>query len=180
MSEHYTVLGLFRKVDKITAAVDPVKDEFELRDGDVEVLTSAAYPDGVLIEDATLEHQVERVMWLFPFLIGIGGFITGVVLAGGTAYIMNLNVSGKDPFSYAPTGIMTYEFSLLFAVIGSVISLLYFTGLPNWHDRAYDPEISDGALGLLIKVTNESDQHKAVEMMKELGAYKTRLGKNDF
>ncbi|MDH4185232.1 MAG: DUF3341 domain-containing protein, partial [Nitrospinota bacterium] len=95
-------------------------------------------------------------------------------------YIMNLVVSGKSPFSYAPTGIITYEFTLLFGVIGSVVSLLYYAGLPNWTDRAYDPEVADGALGLLVRVFSREDQDKAARIMEEYGAYKIKKGVNDF
>ncbi len=180
MSDHYTVLALFKKVDTITRSIDNVIREFETVDGDMEVLTSAALPDGVVIDDKTLEHQVQYRQYLFPFILGICGFVTGVALAGGTSWIVNLNVGGKAAFSFAPTGIITYEFSLLFGVIGSVLSLLYFAGLPNWTDRAYDPEITDGALGLLVKLKTREEQEKAAALLTDSGAYKIRKGENDF
>lgn len=180
MNDHYTVLGLYNKVDAITSAVDPVREEFGIEDGDVAVLSSSAFPDGAVVEDRVLEHQVMFRQYLFPFLLGLAGLGMGIVLAGGTGYIMNLDVGGKAPFSFAPTGIITYEFTLLFGVIGSVLSILYFTGLPNWTARAYDPEISDGALGLLVKVKSREDQERAADMMQKFGAYKIRKGENDY
>ncbi|MDH5511158.1 MAG: DUF3341 domain-containing protein [Nitrospinota bacterium] len=180
MSDHYTVLGLYRKVETITKAGDPIREAFRVKDGDIEVLTSAAYPDGAILDDKELLHQVESRQFLFPFLMGFGGFGAGVTLAGGTGYIMNLIVGGKAPFTYAPTGVVTYEFTLLFGVIGSVLSLLYYAGLPNWTERAYDPEVSDGALGLLVKLYSTEDQEKAAKMMEEHGAYKIKKGVNDF
>ena len=180
MIEHYTVLGLFSKVDAITGAVDPIRDELGLVDGEMEVITSAAFPDGIIIEDKTLQNQVDKKQFLFPFLFGLVGLGAAIVLAGGTQYIMNLNVGGKAMFALPPTGIIAYEFTLLFAVIGSVVSLLYFAGIPNWTDRAYDPEISDGALALLVKVKSREDQDKAASMMQKHGAYKIKKGENDF
>jgi len=180
MVSHYSVLGLYRKVDTFVRAAEQVRGEFGLADGEIEALTSAAFPDGALLEDATLAHQVDKKQFLFPFLLGITGLLLGSSLAGGTGYIMNLDVGGKDPFSYAPTGIITYEFTLLFAVIGSVLSLLYYTGLPNWKERAYDPDITCGALGLLIKVRSREEQERAAALMQRLGAYKIRKGENDF
>ena len=180
MSDHYTVLGLYNKVEKVSLATDPLIEKFNITSGDIEVLTSAAYPDGVLLDDKELYHVVEERQFLFPFLLGWVGFVTGIILAGGTGYIMNLNVSDKAPFSYPPTGIITYEFTLLFGVIGSVLSLLYYAGLPNWTDRAYDDEITDGALGLLVKVYSQEDQDTAAKMMEESGAYKIKKGVNDF
>jgi hypothetical protein len=180
MSNHYTVLGLYKKVETTVNATPQIVDEFGIVDGDIEVMTSAAYPDDILIEDKTLMHQVHQRQYLFPFLLGIVGMISAITLVGGTGWIMNLNVGGKAPFAYPPTGIIAYEFSLLFAVIGSVISLLLFTGLPNWTERAYDADITDGSLGILIKVNSREDQDRAAEMMTNLGAYKVKKGENDF
>ena len=180
MRDHYTILGLFNKVDTLTKAVDPVIEQFDLGNDDVEVLTSAAYPDGALIDDKPIEFAVDKRQYLFPFILGLCGMGLGIFMAGGTGYIMNLVVGGKEPFAYAPIGIVTYEFTLGFAVIGSFLSLLYFTGLPNWTERAYDPEITDGAMGLLIKVGSVEDQERAVTLMESLGAYRTKKGENDF
>ena len=180
MSDHYTVLGLYKKVDVITRASDPIREQLRIKDGDIEVLSSAAFPDGVILDDKELHDWVNFKQAFFPLLFGCCGFVAGVILSGGTGYIMNLVVSGKSPFSYAPTGIITYEFTLLFGVIGSVVSLLYYAGLPNWTDRAYDPEVADGALGLLVRVFSREDQDKAARIMEEYGAYKIKKGVNDF
>ena len=161
-------------------ATPQIREAFNLKDGEIEVLTSAAYPDEILIEDKTLMYQVNKRQFLFPFLLGIVGLAIGILLAGGTGWIMNLDVGGKPPFALPPTGIITYEFTLLFAVIGSVISLLIYGGLPNWTERAYDPDITDGSLGILIKVNSNEEQNKAADMMANLGAYKVKKGKNDF
>lgn len=180
MSDHYTVLGLFRRLETITRAADPIREQLRVQDGDIEALTSAAYPDGVIIDDKEVDFIVNRRQAFFPLILGVAGFGTGVALAGGTGYIMNLIVSAKDPFAYAPTAVITYEFTLLFGVIGSVVSLLYYAGLPNWTERAYDPEISDGALGLLVKTYSREDQEKAAKIMEAHGAYKIKKGVNDF
>lgn len=180
MSDYYTALGLYKSVETITRAAENVRTEFGIKDGDITVLSAAAYPDGVFLDDKPLEHTVYKLQHLFPFLIGIGGFIAGATLAGGTGFIMNLNVGGKSPFAYAPTAIITYEFALLGAVIGSLLSILYLAGLPNWTERAYDPEISEGALGLLIKLDTQEDQDRASSMLEGQGAFKVRKGRNDF
>ncbi len=180
MSDHYTVLGLYRKVAIKTKTVDRVVEEFDLKDGEIESLTSAAYPDGAIVDDKTLHHEVYKQQYLFPFLLGICGFFLGIALAGGTGYIMNMDVGGKPPFSYMPTGVITYETTLACAVVGSLLSIFYFGKLPNWTERAYDPDISDGALGLLVKLDSTEDQDRAAAMMEEMGAYRVHKGKNNF
>lgn len=178
MSDHYTVLGLFKgtgKVSRVADIVEPLKEKFSLAEADVSLLSSAAFPEHSIIED-NRPYPIHMIVW--P--LGALGFISGVLISGGTGYIMNLIVQNKPPFSFAPTVVITYEFMLLFGVIGSVIALLLFAGLPNWTDRAYDPDISDGALGLLIKVKTVDEQNKAAELMTKHGAYKVKKGAGDF
>ena len=172
---HYTVLGLYGKLEVVANAVDPIREKFGVKDGDIQLLTSAALPENAIVED----HRPYPIVY-FVWVLGVVGFFLAIILAGGTGWIMNLNVGGKPPFSWAPTGIITYEFTLLFGVIGTVVGLLYFTGLPDWNDRAYDRDISDGALGLLLKVANVHDQEEAAKMMSQSGAYKIVKGENNF
>lgn len=178
MSDHYTVLGLFKgigKISKVADSIEPIKEKFGLKEADVSLLSSAAFPEHAVIEDKR-PYPIHYVVW--P--LGVLGFISGILITGGTGYIMNLIVQNKPPFSFAPTVVITYEFTLLFCVIGSVIGLLLFAGLPNWHDRAYDADISDGAIGLLIKVKSVDEQTRAAEMMEKHGAYRVKKGAGDF
>jgi hypothetical protein len=180
MSDYYTAMGLWRKIDPVVKVCAQMKEEFRLGDGEIEVISSAGFPDDVIIEDQSFFAKVKLKQPFFPLVIGFCGTCTGIILAGGTGYIMNLNVGDKAPFSYVPTGIVAYEFSLLFAVIGSVLSLLYYAGLPNWSARAYDPEFTEGALGVLLKLYSREDQEKAAKIMERMGAYKIKKGVNDF
>lgn len=172
---HYTVLGLYTKLETVANAVDPIRAKYGIKDGDITLLSSASLPENSIVED----HRPYPIVY-FVWVLGLCGFFLALVMAGGTGWIMNLDVGHKPPFSWAPTGIIMYEFTLLFAVIGSVVGLLYFTGMPNWTDRAYDVDISDGALGLLVKLSNASDQEDAANMMSQSGAYKIVKGENNF
>ena len=83
-------------------------------------------------------------------------------------------------FFLSPLPSLSYEMSLGSAVVGSVLSLLVFAKLPNWTERAYDPDISEGAIGLLMRFSTEENRDKAADILTNQGAYKVRLGKNDF
>ena len=180
MSDQYTVLALFEKVEPMVDASDSVIGKLNVETGDIEVLTSAAYPDGALVEDKEFEAKVADYQYLFPFLLGICGIGLAFLLVGGTGWIMNLNVGGKPPIFSVAVAILSYEMSLGSAVVGSVLSLFIFAKLPNWTDRAYDPDISEGAIGLLMRFSTEENRDKAADLLTNQGAYRVRLGKNDF
>jgi hypothetical protein len=172
---HYTALGLFNGVEKVTKAVDPIRRQFEIEDGEISLLSSCSLPENAIVEDRR-PYPIHYLVWA----LGLAGFAIGVAIAGGTGYIMNLNVGNKPTFALPPVAVITYEFTLLFSVIGAVAGFLAFAGFPDWRKRAYHQDISEGALGLLVKVYSEEDRDAAARLMEQLGAYLVETGENDY
>jgi len=54
-----------------------------------------------------------------------------------------------------PTGIVTYELTMMGAVLTTAIALLVTSRLPNWRPNLYDTEIANGKI--LIGVLDPSD-----------------------
>jgi len=78
---------------------------------------------------------------------GIVGGTLGFLLARfvQTAYPFPLITGGMPLVAPWPTGIVTYELTMLSAIVTTVITLLVTTGLPNWSKRkVYDEEVSNG------------------------------------
>ena len=93
-----------------------------------------------------------------PWLAVLGGVIGGVsgfFLAAYTQVAYPLITGGMPLIAPWPTGIITYELTMLGAVIATVITLLITTRLPNWGVKLYDPEISNGKI--LVGVLDPSD-----------------------
>jgi len=54
---------------------------------------------------------------------------------------------------------VTYELTMMGAIVTTLITLLIGSRLPNWKPKLYDPEISDGKI--LIGVVDPPDDTRA-------------------
>jgi hypothetical protein len=170
----YTVLGLYDSVDNAAATIGPL-EELDVELHDMKMLTMAPYPHGTFFKD-----DVPIPIPRFAFIGGLIGLSAGLALAGGTQMIMNLIVGGKSPLSIPAVGVISYELTLLGAVLGTFLALLYMSGLPNWTERAYDESISTGAIGLLVRCEDEEHVNKIEKTMLRFKPVKIKKGIDDF
>jgi len=93
-----------------------------------------------------------------PWIAAAGGVVGGTcgfVLARLTQEAYPIVTGGMPIFAAWPSGIVTYELTMLGAVLTTVVTLLITTKLPNWKPKLYDPEVSNGRI--LIGVLDPSD-----------------------
>jgi hypothetical protein len=157
-------LGIFRDIQTASRAVENlVRAGFA--EGEITSLTSVPYPDGVLVKS-------ERRSWFrwFSLACGIFGAVTGFLLAAGTSWLYPVQTGDKPIISPYPTGIITYEFTMLFAIIGAMVGMFLEMGLPPRGDRPYDPAISEGYIGISVSVLEGDRCGRAEEIMIETGA----------
>jgi hypothetical protein len=171
---YFTVLGLYTNIDSMAKTMDPL-EKLAIAHSDIRLLSAAPYPEGALFHD----HRPVPLA-IFAFVFALGGLFTGLAVAGGTQMMMNLVVSGKPMFSYPPVGIICYEFTLLGAIIGTLVGMLWVQGLPDWTDRAYDTDIFRGKIGLLVKCRDEEEARMVEKVMVQNGAVRTKQGRDDF
>lgn len=114
-----------------------------------------------------------------PWIAALGGLIGGVsgyLLAWYTqvAYPLPINTGGMPIVAKWPTGIVTYELTMLGAIIATVIVLLVTGRLLHWKFDLYDPEISQGKI--LIGVANPSDAGRSdlEDRLRRAGAEKVK------
>jgi hypothetical protein len=92
--------------------------------------------------------------WL-AVLGGLAGGTFGFLLARLTQEAYPLVTGGMPILAAWPTSIVTYELTMLGAVLTTVVTLLVTTRLPNWRAKLYDPEVSNGKI--MIAVLDPSD-----------------------
>ncbi len=165
-------LGTFRDVETATWAVDKlVKAGFA--EQTITSLTSAPYPDGVLV-------KTDQRTWFRWMSLGGGifGACAGFLLAAGTAYMYPVQTGAKPIIAFYPTGIITYELAMLFAILGAIVGMFLEMRLPPRGVRVYNPEIGEGSIGISVSTTSGSESNRAALIMKESGAIRTIAERN--
>ncbi len=157
-------LGIFRDVETASSAVESL-----IRGGFAEdritSLTSIPYPDGVL----TRTDRKTRFRWL-TLACGIIGACAGFILAAGTAWLYPVKTGDKPIISSYPTGIVTYELTMLFSLVGTMVGMFLEMRLPPGKSRPYDPAIGEGCIGISVSVSAPEESRRAESIMKEAGA----------
>lgn len=169
-----TVLALFDHIEETARAIKPL-EEMSVPHRDIRLLSTAPYPEGTLFHDKT-----PTPLWLTALCGGVIGFFVAVGLAGVTQWLINITVSGKPTFAFPPIAVICYEFTLLGAVLGTFLGLLYMAHLPDWGDLAYDPEISRCKVGLLVRCDTEDAAAKVEQLLRDHHAIKIKKGRDDF
>ena len=140
------ILGIFRDVDSAADGVEGlVRAGFS--EGQITSLTSVPYPDGVLVKSGG------DGWFRWVSLVGaMAGAATGFALAAGTAWLYPVQTGDKPIIAFYPTGIITFEVTMLFAIVGTVAGMFLEMRLPPWGKRLYDPEISEGCIGIGVAI----------------------------
>ncbi len=160
-------LGIFKDIDTAGRAVESlVKAGFA--ESEITSLTSIAYPDGVLV-------KTDGRTWFRWFALagGIAGAVTGFFLAAGTAWVYPVQTGDKPIITFYPTGIVTFELAMLFAIIGTIAGMFLEMRLPPRGKRPYDQSISEGYIGISVSTTSGGESSRAEEIMKGAGALRT-------
>jgi hypothetical protein len=162
-------LGIFNDVETAAKAVESlIKEGFA--ETEITSLSSVAYPDGVLVR--TGQRTWFRWLALGGGIIGAGA---GFLLAAGTAWLYPVQTGDKPIITLYPTGIIVYELAMLFAILGTIGGMFLEMRLPPWKARLYDPEISEGRIGISVSAMTGEKRNRAELIMKEAGALRTLI-----
>jgi len=120
--------------------------------------------------------QSDRSTWMGWIAVGGGvfGAIAGFSLAWFVQTAYPLAAGGMPLVAPWPTGIVTYELTMMSAVLVTVIALLVGGRMPDWSEKLYDPEISYGKV--LIGVVDPSDESRTSleDRLRRAGAEKIK------
>lgn len=137
------ILGIFSDVESAARGVESLLRE-GFSEAQIDSLSSVPYPDGVLVKP----ERRSRVRWL-ALAGGIGGAGAGFALAAGTAWLYPLQTGDKPIIALYPTGIITFEFAMLFAMVATVAGMFLEMRLPR-KQGLYDPVIAEGCIGISV------------------------------
>lgn len=139
------LLGLFREPEQAARAVAGLRAA-GVQGRDLDVLTDTPYPEG-----AFGEEPVRHRLYLFTLAGALAGLVVGLLLTIGTQLSYPLVTGGKPILSIPPMLTIVFEGTMLGAIVFTVLGVVFESRLPRLGGQLYDPRISEGYLGVLVR-----------------------------
>ena len=159
-------LGLFGRSTKALAAAGKLKD--------------AGFADLDVISPIPL-HGVDEVLGekrsvikRFTLFGAIFGGLSGFALAAGTAVLFVHPTGGRPVITIPPFLIITYELTILFGILATVIGFLISARLPVIRERVYTPESAVDKFVVAVACSHEDDFRRAASILRDAGAEEVR------
>ncbi len=157
------LLGLFQDPERVVDATTKLKEDgFSAED--LDIYSGSPYPEG-----SFGEHVAGHRLYVFPIIGAICGFTVAILITAGTQISYPLITGGKPILSIPPMTIITYEGTMLGALIFTVLGILFESRLPKRKLGLYDPRITEGYVGLLVSCPEERVS-QAEQTMRDAGA----------
>ncbi|MCZ6879841.1 MAG: DUF3341 domain-containing protein [Gammaproteobacteria bacterium] len=100
-------------------------------------------------------------------IIGAAG---GFAMAVATALTFILPTSGRPIITIPPFLIITYEMTILFGVLFTLLGFHVVSGLPAWRDRIYLPASNVDRFTLVVECVEGDNSKLAENIILESGA----------
>ncbi len=110
----------------------------------------------------------------FTFFGGLIGGISGFLLAAGTAVLWAHPAGGRPIITIPPYLIITYELTILFGILFTVLGFFISARLPAIHERVYVPESAVDKFVVTVACDNDEDFKRAEAILRETGAEQVR------
>jgi hypothetical protein len=154
------VLGLYSQPEDAAGAVAALQAA-GYATSDLEVLTDSPYPEG-----AFGEQPAHHRLYVFTLVGAACGFIVGLLVTIAVQIAYPEVQGGKPLLSIPPMLNVLYEATLLGAIVVTVAGVIFESRLPDFSGDAYDPRISEGMIGVLVRRRLE----EARQVLREAGA----------
>lgn len=143
------VLGIFKEAEHAALATDRLV-EAGFNADDYEVLTGSPYPEGAFGETIP-KHR----LFAFPFFGAACGFACAILITAGTQVAYPIVTGGKPILSIPPMAIITYEGTMLGAIIMTIFGVLFESRLPRPGLGLYDTRITEGYIGIALRAPED-------------------------
>ena len=145
-----------------------------------ENLTKSGFDQISLLSPLPLE-DAQKVLGLgkspvrrFSLAGAIFGALAGFAMAAGTSLVFILPTGGRAVITIPPCLIITYEMTILFGVLFTLLGFHFVSGLPAWRDRPYLPSANVDRFVVVVEGADSEQAAKAVTIIKDAGAEEVR------
>ncbi|MCG8325286.1 MAG: DUF3341 domain-containing protein [Thiotrichales bacterium] len=122
-------------------------------------------------------HAAEKVLGLdkspvrrFSLVGAILGGLSGFTLAVACALVFILPTGGRAIIAFPPFLVISYEMTILFGVLATLLGFHIVSGLPAWKDKPYRIESNIDRFSLVLGFAGHDDPARAEEIMRAAGA----------
>ncbi len=126
-------------------------------------------------------HGVEEVLGpkksvikRFTLFGGIVGGLSGFILAAGTSALYAHPTGGRPIITIPPFLIITYELTILFGILATVLGFLISARLPAIRERVYVPESAVDKFVVTVPCASDEEFDRAEAILREAGAEEIR------
>lgn len=116
----------------------------------------------------------KSVIKRFTLFGGILGAISGFALAAGTAVLYVHPTGGRPIITIPPFLIITYELTILFGILATVLGFLISARFPAIRERVYVPETAVDKFAVTVPCDSEELFGRAEEILRAAGAEEVR------
>ena len=110
----------------------------------------------------------------FALAGAIIGAITGFAMAVGTALVFILPTGGRAIITIPPYLIITYEMTILFDVLFTLLGFHFVSGLPAWRDKPYLPSANIDRFVVVVEGAAAEQLARAEAIIRDAGADEIR------
>ena len=159
-------LGLFRGPKSALAAAGKLK--------------GAGFETPSLLSPVPIEGVEEvlgkkkSVIRRFTFFGALTGGLSGFLLAAGTAVLYVHPTGGRPIITIPPFLIITYELTILFGILATVLGFFISARLPAIRERVYVPEAAVDKFAVSVPCDNDEHYRRAETILRESGAEEVR------
>ncbi len=107
------------------------------------------------------------------------GAISGFAMAVGTALVFILPTGGRAIITLPPYLIITYEMTILFGVLFTLMGFHFVSGLPAWRDKPYLPSASIDQFVVVVEGATADQVATAEAIIRDAGADEIRHVEED-
>ena len=126
-------------------------------------------------------HGVEEVLGpkksvikRFTLFGGIFGGLAGFALAAGTAVLYVHPTGGRPIITIPPFLIITYEMTILFGILATVLGFLISARFPAIRERVYVPESAVNKFAVTVSCGSADELNGAETILRDSGAEEVR------
>ena len=133
----------------------------------LEVISSQPHHDQPFLPEKKKTH-----LGKFAVAGALLGGMAGFLLATLTALAYPIVKGGMPIVAPWPVGIVTYETTMLGAMLSTLLGLLLELKLPNLKHLPYDKSIADGGVLLVVRCPEEGNRTAVQQAVSDAGARK--------